>query len=61
MFYRVFEENGLAGYSAFFATLNSLPQAVTPSDAVNNFIQAGLLATGRDYSYLFCKSACPVS
>jgi len=58
MFYRLFYENGIADYHVFFAVLASLPPASSPIDAVNNFIEAARLATGRDYTYLFCKSIC---
>ena len=59
MFYRLFYENGIVAYQAFYDALVALPHAVTAPDAVNNFIQAAHTATGQDYSYLFCKSACP--
>ncbi len=59
MFYRIFHENGSADYDAFYQALAARPQASSPVDAVNNFINAALQATGQDYTYLFCKSTCP--
>jgi serralysin len=52
LLYRVFDDFGLSGYTAFYEVLKSLPAANTPAEAVANFIKAASEATGIDYSFL---------
>jgi hypothetical protein len=50
---RLHDDHGPDDFAAFWQTLSTRPAAVTDEDAKENFIDAALLATDQDYSYLF--------
>jgi hypothetical protein len=52
LLYRVYDDFGLNGYTAFYHALKNQPVANTPADAVANFIHAASQATGVDYGFL---------
>jgi hypothetical protein len=53
MIYRVYADNGIPKYRAFWTELAKLPAASNPESAVRNFVLAARAATGVDYSFLF--------
>lgn len=53
MIWRIYEEHGLSGLTAFFAKLAERPNASTQAAAATNFVAAAYAAFSEDYRYLF--------
>jgi len=56
IFYRIYYEKGISAYQRFYTELSKKPTATTQRQAIDNFISSALVATGKDYSYLFFKT-----